>query len=171
MFQDKLNTFLWIYKTRPPTCPENILIRAIYLFAFFATARMGESNERERSLPLDTVVIEDSTASFISAFTTVKQELCPVKAFSDLFSQSVNNPRNAHNALFICPSGQMVRTRAVYGIIRDNLCKAGINEDEAAHFTIHSFRHTSTTDMSGSESDKMKRGGWKSIRMMRKYDH
>ena len=55
----------------------------------------------------------------------------------------------------------MVRTRAMYGIIREDLCKADINEDEAAQFTSHSFRHTSTTDMSGSEDDKMRRGGWK----------
>ena len=60
-----MDLFKRLMKTRPPTCPDNILFRAIYLTAFFATVRMGDylprkSNERERSPPLGSVVIEDS---------------------------------------------------------------------------------------------------------------
>ena len=59
----------------------------------------------------------------------------------------------------------------MYDILRADLVKTGFSEDEAKLFTIHSFRHTSTTNMTGTEEKKMKRGGWKSIRMLRKYDH
>mgnify|MGYP003571730537 CR=1 FL=1 len=43
--------------------------------------------------------------------------------------------------------------------IRNDLMRKGLSENKAKLYTIHSFRYCSVTDMTGTDEEKIKRGG------------
>ena len=90
---------------------------------------------------------------------------CARLGLSANYSSNENQSPRAPSMLFLYGHLGVYFEPEPYEIIRNDLVKTGLSKKEAKLYTIHSFRNSSVTDMTGTDEEKMKRGGWNSVRL------